>query len=55
VIAMVGLSRVYLGAHWLTDVLAGFAVGAAWLWGLLAFARASAGPRAAAAERVGGG
>jgi membrane-associated phospholipid phosphatase len=36
--ALVGLSRTYLSAHWLTDVLAGLLIGAGWatLWfGLL--------------------
>ncbi len=31
VVLVVGASRIYLGAHWLTDVLGGYALGAVWV------------------------
>ncbi|NOY15155.1 MAG: phosphatase PAP2 family protein [bacterium] len=31
-VAAIGLSRIFLGQHWLLDVVGGYLVGALWLW-----------------------
>jgi len=47
---LVGLSRLYLGAHWLTDVLGALALGAAWLFILLTATRTVDALRAASSD-----
>jgi membrane-associated phospholipid phosphatase len=39
-VAAIGFSRVYLGAHWFSDVLGGFAAGAVWLSACIALLEA---------------
>jgi undecaprenyl-diphosphatase len=46
----VGLSRVALGVHWATDVLAGWALGAAWAIGWLLVAHRVPGTERTDAE-----
>jgi undecaprenyl-diphosphatase len=46
-VTIIGISRLYLGAHWLTDVLGGWALGGVWLLLVVATTQAITGRRAA--------
>jgi membrane protein DedA with SNARE-associated domain/membrane-associated phospholipid phosphatase len=50
---LVGASRLYLGAHWLSDVLGGYALGAAWVAFVVAIALITSRPRTPMVESLG--
>jgi len=41
---LVGLSRLYLGVHWPTDVLAGWVLAVSWMWAVTTAARPFVSP-----------
>lgn len=52
IIAAVGFARIYLGAHWLSDVLASYVMGAAWLGLVLFFTAAGSFKRCQQPRRL---
>jgi len=50
IVTVVGITRLYLGAHWLTDVLGGWALGNLWLLVVVVASQAVAGLRSGSLE-----